>query len=49
MISTIISYITYSQLWIIQDKTKIIIGGNTNRGTFGFELEFFKLINSNIG
>lgn len=49
IISTIISYITYSQLWIVQEKNKIIIGGNTNRGTFGFELEFFKLINSNIG
>jgi cytochrome c biogenesis protein len=41
MLSTLISYITYSQIWIIQ-KTKI--GGTTNRAIFDFELEFFKFI-----
>lgn len=44
MISTLISYITYSQIWIVQDKQKIFIGGNTTRATFEFELEFLKLI-----
>jgi cytochrome c biogenesis protein len=44
MLSTLISYITYSQIWIIQYKRKIFIGGNTNRATFDFELEFFKFI-----
>jgi cytochrome c biogenesis protein len=44
MISTLISYITYSQIWIVQDKNKIFIGGNTTRATFEFELEFLKLI-----
>ena len=44
MISTLISYITYSQLWIVQDKKKIFIGGNTTRATFDFELEFLKLV-----
>ena len=44
MISTLISYITYSQIWIIQYNKKIFIGGNTNRATFDFELEFFKFI-----
>lgn len=43
MISSLISYITYSQIWIVQDKPKIFIGGNTTRATFDFELEFFKL------
>ena len=45
MISTLISYITYSQVWIIQKEKKIFIGGNTNRAVFEFELEFFKLLN----
>lgn len=45
MISTLISYITYSQVWIIQKEQKIFIGGNTNRAVFEFELEFFKLLN----
>jgi cytochrome c biogenesis protein len=44
MISTLISYITYSQIWVIKDKKKIFIGGTTTRATFDFELEFFKLI-----
>ena len=44
MISTLISYITYSQIWIVKDKRRIFIGGNTTRATFEFELEFLKLI-----
>jgi cytochrome c biogenesis protein len=44
MISTLISYITYSQIWIIQRNQQIFIGGNTNRAVFEFELEFFKFI-----
>lgn len=45
MVSTLISYITYSQIWIIQSKKKrkLLIGGNTTRAKFEFELEFFKL------
>ena len=43
MISTLISYITYSQIWIIQRDQKIFIGGNTNRAVFEFELEFLKI------
>ena len=44
MISTLISYITYSQTWAIKNNKEIFIGGNTTRGTFEFEIEFFKLI-----
>ena len=44
MLSTLISYITYSQIWVIQDNNKIFIGGTTTRATFDFEIEFFKLI-----
>lgn len=44
MLSTLISYITYSQIWIVQEKSKVFVGGNTTRATFDFELEFFKLI-----
>jgi cytochrome c biogenesis protein len=44
MLSTLISYITYSQIWIIQKTQQIFIGGNTNRAVFEFELEFFKFI-----
>jgi cytochrome c biogenesis protein len=44
MISTLVSYITYSQIWIIEKNQKLFIGGTTNRARFEFELEFFKIL-----
>jgi cytochrome c biogenesis protein len=44
MLSTLVSYITYSQIWIIEKQNKLFIGGTTNRAIFDFELEFFKFI-----
>jgi cytochrome c biogenesis protein len=44
MVSTLISYITYSQLWIVKQNQKIFVGGSTTRAKFDFELEFLKLI-----
>ena len=44
MLSTLISYITYSQIWVVQKNQKLFIGGTTNRAIFDFELEFFKFI-----
>jgi cytochrome c biogenesis protein len=34
--STLMSYITYSQIWIIQNENKLFIGGTTNRAIFEF-------------
>ena len=48
MLSTLISYLTYSQIWIIQESgQKLFIGGTTNRAQFDFELEFFNLVRTN--
>ena len=44
MLSTLISYISYSQIWIIQENKKIFIGGSTNRASFDFELEFLEFV-----
>ena len=44
MVSTLISYVTYSQIWMYQKNYQIFIGGNTTRATFEFELEFFNYI-----
>ncbi len=44
MISTLMSYITYSQVWVFQKDQKLFIGGNTNRALFDFEREFIKLV-----
>ena len=49
MISTLISYITYSQLWVIQKNQQIFIGGTTNRAIFEFEVEFFQFISRYLG
>ena len=43
MVSTLVSYSTYSQIWILKDKQKIFIGGNTTRAKFQFEFEIYKL------
>lgn len=48
MISTLISYSTYSQLWMLKKEGKIWMGGTTNRAIFEFELEFLKIIQKNI-
>ncbi len=47
MMSTLLSYITYSQVWIIQKNRRLFIGGTTNRALFDFELEFLKFIKEN--
>ena len=44
ILSTLISYTTYSQIWLIQKNQKLFIGGTTSRAIFDFELEFFKFI-----
>ena len=44
MITTLMSYLTYSQIWILKKNQKLLIGGTTNRAFFDFELEFFKFI-----
>jgi cytochrome c biogenesis protein len=44
MVSSLISYITYSQVWMVQQNGQIFVGGNTNRAVFDFELEFLKFV-----
>lgn len=43
MLSTLVSYITYSQIWLIFTNKQLFIGGTTNRASFEFELEFLKI------
>jgi cytochrome c biogenesis protein len=45
MLSTLLSYITYSQIWILEHSDQILVGGNTNRAKFDFELEFANMMN----
>ena len=45
ILSVFLSYLTYSQIWIVQEDNKTFIGGTTTRALFNFELEFLKIIN----
>lgn len=44
MVSTLMSYSTYSQVWVVQKDFRLFIGGNTNRASFDFELEFLNFV-----
>jgi cytochrome c biogenesis protein len=44
MISTLMSYISHSQIWGLQKDGKFYIGGNTNRAQVVFEREFLEIL-----
>jgi len=44
IVSTICSYTTYSQIWILQKRNQIFITGNTTRATIEFEFELTNII-----
>ena len=43
--SVSISYISYSQIWVIEQKQRFYIGGVTNRAQLAFEEELFRISN----
>jgi cytochrome c biogenesis protein len=46
MFSTLLSYMTYSQIWIYLKGNNIFLGGNTTRSKSFFEIEFQTFLNS---
>lgn len=44
LLTTIFSYFPYNQLWILANATNIWIGGISNRGKIGFEIELENLV-----
>nr|YP_011007339.1 Cytochrome c biogenesis protein [Scytothamnus australis]WAM64768.1 Cytochrome c biogenesis protein [Scytothamnus australis] len=42
MISSLISYISFSEFWLLYFPTRVIYGGRTNRAKVKFNLEFLK-------
>ncbi len=44
MIGVVMSYLSYSQIWILKDSNSIYIGGKTNRSQVAFEREFLHLL-----
>ena len=44
MVTTLLSYLPYTQFWIFENSKHIWVGSSTNRGKIQFELEFETLI-----
>jgi len=44
MITTILSYLSYTQIWIFSEEKNSWIGGSTNRGKLQLEIDFENLI-----
>jgi cytochrome c biogenesis protein len=45
IISAYASFISYSQIWSVEDKTKLKLTGNSNRAVLFFQTELRKIIN----
>jgi cytochrome c biogenesis protein len=44
MVSTLLSYLSYTQFWLLQKQNKLFIGGDTNRAKLGLKVIFLDLI-----
>ena len=44
MLSTILSYVSYSQIWAFKDTNNLYIAGQTNRAIYYFEKYFTKIL-----
>ena len=44
MISTLLSYVSYSQVWAFKDSNKLCVAGQTNRAVFIFEKHFNEML-----
>ena len=46
MITSIISYLSHSQVWALQEGSNLHVGGRTNRATVEFKAEYNNILNS---
>jgi cytochrome c biogenesis protein len=44
MVSIYVSFFTYSQIWFVEVKKNIVVGGKSNRAVLFFQQEFKKII-----
>ena len=44
MLSTLLSYVSYSQIWAFKDTNNLYIAGQTNRATYYFEKHFTEIL-----
>lgn len=46
MVTTLVSYLSHSQVWALQEGSLLHVGGRTNRATVEFNLEMDRILNS---
>ena len=46
MISTLLSYVSYSQVWAVKDKNNLYVAGQTNRAIYYFEKDFNQMLSA---
>jgi cytochrome c biogenesis protein len=46
MVGVVMSYISYSQIWALQQGDRLYLGGKTNRSLVAFEQEFNSIVDS---
>ena len=44
MISIYVSFLTYSQIWLVETREKIVVGGSSNRAVLFFQEQFRKIL-----
>mgnify|MGYP000548320395 CR=1 FL=1 len=44
MISTLLSYVSYSQIWAFKDTSNLYVAGQTNRAVYYFEKKFSEML-----
>ena len=45
-LTTVVSYISHSQVWATQQGSSVVLGGRTNRAKFGFEQELDAVVDA---
>ena len=48
MISIYVSFFTYSQIWFVEAKNGVILGGKSNRAVLFFQQEFRQILKRSI-
>ena len=46
MLTTLLSYLTHSQVWALQRGSTLHVGGKTNRGTLEFQAELSDVLDA---
>jgi cytochrome c biogenesis protein len=49
MLAIYVSFFTYSQLWLVEKKDQILLGGGSNRAVLFFQGEFRKIVKQSSG